>query len=164
LSTRTETGAIVKAHRSRTRRITPDRRVKRTPFHFPERRSGFDRRLVAESGFRGVWDDGLRKYRDNRTGFLLVLATIVVFNYIDYLLTYRVLQVGGTELNPIMARLFEISPVVAAATKLGIVGAVVVVLLMLSRYRRTLEASLVLLVTFTALMFYHAILAVRIVG
>ena len=63
-----------------------------------------------------------------------------------------------------MARLFEISPVVAAATKLGIVGAVVVVLLMLSRYRRTLEASLVLLVTFTALMFYHAILAVRIVG
>lgn len=142
----------------------PDRRVQRTPFHFPERRTGFDRRLAEVPGWGGMWDEGLRKYRDNRTGFLLVLATIIVFNYVDYLLTIRVLRVGGTELNPIMARLFEISPVVAATAKLGTVGAAALVLLTLRRYRRTLEASLVLLFAFTALMFYHAFLAVQIIG
>jgi hypothetical protein len=35
------------------------------------------------------------------------------------------------------------------------------VLMLLRRYRRTLEASLILLLTFTALMFYHAALAMQ---
>ncbi len=103
----------------------------------------------------------MRKYRDNQQTFLLVLATIIVFNYVDYLLTYRVLRAGGAELNPVMARLFEISPVVAAVAKMGTVGAAVLVLMLLRRYRRTLEASLILLVAFTALMFYHAAIAIQ---
>lgn len=103
----------------------------------------------------------MRKYRDNRLSFLLVLATIIVFNYVDYLLTVRVLRAGGAELNPLMARLFEISPVVAATAKMGVVGAAALILMLLSRYRRTLEASLILLLAFTALMFYHAALAIR---
>jgi hypothetical protein len=143
------------------RRRGTDRRVKRSRFHFPERRTGFDRRLVERPGWKGMWDASIHKYRDNRTTFLLVLATIVVFNYVDYLLTVRVLQAGGAELNPIMARLFEISPVVAALAKLGTVGAAVMVLMLLRRYRRTLEASLILLLAFTALMFYHAALAMQ---
>jgi len=141
-----------------------DRRLRRSPFHFPERRSGFDRRLSHAASWRRAYDCTLRNYRDNKTTFLLVLATIVVFNYVDYLLTVRVLQAGGAELNPIMARLFEISPVVAATAKIGAVGAAVLVLLALRRYRRTLETSLVLLITFTALMFYHARVAVQIAG
>jgi hypothetical protein len=60
-----------------------------------------------------------------------------------------------------MAWAFEIGPTFAAVAKLGTVGVAVVILLMLRRYRRTLEASLVLLVIYTALMFYHAALAVR---
>jgi hypothetical protein len=143
------------------RRRGTDRRVKRSRFHFPERRTGFDRRLVERPGWKGMWDASIHKYRDNRTTFLLVLATIVVFNYVDYLLTVRVLRAGGAELNPLMARLFEISPVVAALAKLGTVGAAVMVLMLLRRYRRTLEASLILLLTFTALMFYHAALAMQ---
>jgi hypothetical protein len=149
----------VSHHRWRRRGI--DRRVKRSLLHFPERRSGFDRRLVQQQGWRGMWDASMHKYRDNRTTFLLVLATIVVFNYVDYLLTVRILRAGGTELNPIMARLFEISPVVAATAKMGAVGGAVLVLMLLRRYRRTLEASLILLLGFTALMFYHAALAIR---
>ncbi|MEA2002991.1 MAG: DUF5658 family protein [Actinomycetota bacterium] len=141
-----------------------DRRVRRIPLHFPERRTGFDRRLPDKGGWRSYYDNALRCYRDNKTTFLLVLATIIVFNYVDYLLTIRVLRAGGMELNPIMARLFEISPVVAASAKLGAVGAAALVLLALRRYRRTLEASLVLLVTFTVLMFYHASLAVQLAG
>ena len=108
-----------------------------------------------------MWDASMHRYRDNRTTFLLVLATIIVFNYVDYLLTVRVLRAGGAELNPIMAQLFEISPVAAAVAKMGTVGAAVLVLMLLRRYRRTLEASLILLLTFTALMFYHAALAIQ---
>ena len=148
-------------HLHRWRRRGSDRRVRRTPFYFPERRSGFDRRLVERPGWGGMWDASMRKYRDNRPSFLLVLSTIIVFNYVDYLLTVRVLRAGGAELNPLMARLFEISPVVAAVAKLGTVGAAVLVLMLLRRYRRTLEASLVLLVAFTALMFYHAAIAMQ---
>jgi hypothetical protein len=138
-----------------------DRRVRRTPFHFPERRTGFDRRHPGAEGWRGYYDATLRSYRTNETRFLLVLATIVVFNYVDYLLTVRVLRAGGAELNPVMVWAFEIGPTFAAVAKLGTVGVAVVILLMLRRYRRTLEASLVLLVIYTALMFYHAALAVR---
>lgn len=138
----------------------PDRRIERTSLYFPERREGFERRI--KDGWRGSYAVGLQTYRDNPMTFLLVLATVVVFNYIDYQLTIGVLQAGGVELNPLMARLFDVSPVVAAAAKIGAVGAVAVVLLSLRRYRRTLEASLVLLVTYTALMFYHAGLAIRI--
>ena len=143
------------------RRRGIERRVQQSRLRFPERRSGFDRRLVERPGLRGMWDASMYKYRDTRTTFLLVLATIIVFNYLDYLLTVRVLRAGGAELNPIMARLFEISPVVAAVAKMGTVGAAVLVLMLLRRYRRTLEASLILLLAFTALMFYHAAIAIQ---
>ena len=148
-------------HRHRWRRRGDDRRVRRSPLHFPERRSGFDRRLLDRPGWGGMWDASMRKYRDNRPSFLLVLSTIIVFNYVDYLLTIRVLRAGGSELNPVMARLFEISPVMAAVAKMGTVGAAVLVLMLLRRYRRTLEASLILLLAFTALMFYHAAIAIQ---
>lgn len=141
-----------------------DRRTRHSRLRFPERRSGFDRRRHSGSSWRETYDAALRGYRDNRTSFLLVLATIVVFNYVDYMLTVQVLRAGGTELNPIMARLFEISPVAAATVKMGSVGAAALVLLLLQRYRRTLEASLALLVGFAALMFYHGFVAIRMLG
>jgi hypothetical protein len=141
-----------------------DRRVSGYTHWFPERRSGFDRREERGSTWRETYDAGLRSYRDSPTMFLLVVATIVVFNYIDYMLTVRVLRAGGVELNPLVARLFEISPSVAAVAKFGSVGVVALVLLVLRRYRRTLEASLVLLVGFTALMFYHAAVALQLPG
>jgi hypothetical protein len=136
-----------------------DRRLQRTPLYFPERRSGFDRRTPG--GLRGRYNAALLSYRENESAFLLVLATIVVFNYMDYHLTLRVLEAGGSELNPIMARLFGIGPEAAAAAKLGSVGAVSLILLALRRYRRTLEASLFLLVAYSVLMFYHVALALR---
>ena len=137
-----------------------DRRIRHAPLYFPERRAGFERR--DRDGWRGAYQEGLRTYRDNPTTFLLVLATIVVFNYIDYQLTVRVLAAGGVELNPVMARLFALSPIAAATAKLGAVGVSVLILLSLRRYRRTLEASLLLLAAYTALMFYHAALAIQI--
>ena len=141
-----------------------DRRASRSALWFPERRSGFERRAQQGSTWRERYREGIRDYRDRPNTFLLVVATIVVFNFIDYMLTVRVLRAGGVELNPIMAHLFEISPTLAAVAKLGSVGLVAIVLLMLRRYRRTLEASLLLLVGFTVLMFYHAAVAISMLG
>ena len=138
-----------------------DRRTHTRRFYFPERRSGFDRRVPDSGRWRSAYDFSLRDYRNRQSTHLLVLATIVVFNFIDFFLTLRVLQAGGMELNPVMARLFESSPTLAAAAKLGVGGAAALFLLGLRRYRRSLEASLVLLLGFTVLMFYHAYLALN---
>ena len=136
-----------------------ERRAQRTPFYFPERRSGFDRRTP--HGIRGRYHANLLSYRDNQLAFMLVLASLVVFNYMDYHLTLRVLAAGGSELNPVMSHLFGIGPEAAAAAKLGSVGAVALALLALRRYRRTLEASLLALMGYSGLMFYHVVLALR---
>ena len=137
-----------------------DRRRHRTLLRYPERRSGFDRRR--RSGWRGRYEAGLRELADRPQTLLLVLATIVVFNFMDYWLTLRVLEAGGSELNPIMDRLFSIGPESAALVKLGLAGLVVLGLLALRRYRRTLEVAIVVLLSYSALMFYHVLVAIRI--
>jgi len=131
----------------------------RRTVRFPERRSGFDRRERDHSRLQNAYNRALREYGAKPHRFLLVLATITVFNFLDFVLTIRALHAGSTELNPVMARLFSISPTVAALAKLGAGGLAVVVLLALRRYKRTLEASLLLLLAFSALMFYHVLVA-----
>jgi hypothetical protein len=137
-----------------------DRRTQRTPLYYPERRSGFDRRTPR--GWRGRYLTDLRGYAARPRTVVLVLATIVVFNFLDFFLTMRVLQLGGVELNPIMDHLFDIGPRSAAIAKLGSAGIVALVLLAMRRYRRTLEVSLALLVAYSALMFYHVVVAISI--
>ncbi len=95
---------------------------------------------------------------------LLVLSTIIVFNLMDLLLTVRVLEAGGYEVNPIMSRLFDMGHVPAALVKLGIVGLASLLLWALRRYRRALEMALMLLVAFSLLMFYHVSLAMTYVA
>lgn len=136
-----------------------DRRLQPTRWHFPERRSGFDRRR--QPGWRGRYLTDLRGYANSKLAFPLVLATIIVFNLVDYLMTLRVLGEGGLELNPVMQHLFSTSMEVAALVKLLSAGAVTLVLLSLRRYRRTLEVSLVVLLGYSVLMFYHVYLALQ---
>ncbi len=136
-----------------------DRRVQRTPLHYPERRSGFDRRTVP--GWRGRYLGDLRDFANRPRTVVLVLATIIVFNFMDFYLTVRILNAGGVEVNPIMERLFAVGSQTAAVVKLGIVGAAALVLLALRRYRRTLELSLALLVSFSMLMLYHVVLVIQ---
>ncbi len=143
------------------RRSGADRRRRRVSLRFPERRSGFDQRRPLRRSLSARYGRGILEYREKRFAFLLVLASIVVFNYIDLLLTMRALELGATEANPIMAWLFESSPAAAATVKMGISGVVVVVLLALGRYRRVLEASLVIMYAYAALMIYHVIIAIR---
>jgi len=145
------------------RRAGKDRRVTRS-LHYPERRAGFVRRDGDMSRLRRAYEISLRQYRENSTRFLLVLATIVVFNFVDLMMTLRVLRLGGVELNPVMRALFGTSLLVASLVKLGVVGALVLILMMLRRYRRTLEVSLVLLIGFSLLIGYYALLITRLVA
>jgi hypothetical protein len=93
-----------------------------------------------------------------------VLATIVVFNFIDLMLTVRALDRGAEEANPVMRNLFWAHPLTAALVKLGVVAVVVLMLQRLRRYRSALSVSLFLLVGFTMLMFYHAGFALGWIG
>ena len=102
----------------------------------------------------------LRTYQKQAFQFWVVLATIVVFNFLDLVLTIWVLDQGAHEANPLMRYLFWSDPATAALVKLGVVAVVVVILQQMRMYGRALEFSLVLLVGFTVLMFHHAAFAV----
>jgi hypothetical protein len=129
-----------------------------------ERRTGFDRRDGNRSGLGPAYRRMLQRYGRDSLTFWTVLATIVVFNFLDLILTVRAINRGAEEANPVMRVLFWTEPVIAAVVKIGIVAAVVLMLQRLRRYRQALTASLVLLVGFTALMFYHAGFALKLIG
>ena len=158
-----------KRERDETDRATVDRRSgadrrNRHRLRFPERRSGFDRRDRNGQGFQAAYNRSLRRIRRNSLTFWTMLATIVVFNFLDLMLTFRALDRGAEEANPIMRTLFWTDPLAAALVKLGVVAAVVLFLQRLRRYRDALSLLFLLLVGFTALMFYHAAFALRWVG
>lgn len=137
------------------RRAGAERRVRRVSLHYPERRSGFDRREC------GAWQRLLLAYRDRPGAVLLVLSLVVLLGLADLLLTLRALGQGATELNPVMARLFAAGPVSAVSIKMGITLAVAGGIWLLRRYRRALEASLLLLAGFLVLAGYHVVGAIR---
>jgi hypothetical protein len=85
----------------------------------------------------------------------LALAAVIALNLADFLLTVRALDRGATEVNPVMAALFDVDPAVAGAVKLLLGVGVVIVVWQMRRYRRILEVSVVALVGFSALVGYQ---------
>ena len=136
------------------RRSGEDRRARRVSMWLPERRTGFDRR-GSHLGFRAWYERVLAAYRSNTNALLLVLIVIVALNVADLLFTVRALRLGATEVNPIMAWFLERDPVLAALYKLSIGGGVTLLLFAMRRYRRVLEASLLIVAVFAALFVYH---------
>ena len=141
------------------RRDGGDRRMR-----LRERRSGFDRRHNGRTGLYALYDRTLLDYGKNALAFWTVLATIVVFNFLDLILTVRPIALGAGEANPVMRTLLWSNPIIAGVVKLGVVAAVVLALQRMRRFRDALAMSLGLLVGFTALMFYHAAFALELVG
>lgn len=133
------------------RRTGSDRRVRRVSLHYPERRSGFDRREP------GVRQRVLLQYRSRPALVGLVLAVVVALSLVDLLLTLRALDLGATEVNPVMSRLIAAGPMTAGLIKMGITLAVAGGIWLTRRYRRALEASLVLLAGFVVLTIYHLV-------
>jgi hypothetical protein len=125
---------------------TADRRRSHVRFRYPERRTGFDRRTPA--GVIG-W------YRDHPSIIAVVLVGVVLLNLADYLLTVRALNRGASEINPVMAALFEVSPAAAGSVKLLLGFGVVLVMWQMRRYRRILAVSLVALGGFSAVLAYQ---------
>jgi len=86
----------------------------------------------------------------------MVLVGVLLLNLADLLLTLSAIELGAVELNPIMAALIGMGPLLASLFKTTIVFGVVAVMWAMRRYRLVLEASLVLLGGFTALTVYTA--------
>jgi len=128
-----------------------DRRVRRVPLHYPDRRTGFDRRMAGVSRYQRLLDI----YR-SRDGLVAVcLAAIVVLNLTDLALTRVLIGLGASEVNPIMAGLLAAGAVPAVAVKVAVTIAVVGGVWVMRRYRRMLEFSLVLLGALALLAVYQ---------
>lgn len=126
-----------------------ERRTRRVSLRYPERRSGFDRRVAGGA---------LAGYRDRPHLIALALATLLALNVADYAFTVVALGRGAREVNPLMAALFEIDPVAAAVVKLAAVMMVITAIWQLRRFRRILQVSLIALAGFGMLVSYQLIL------
>ncbi len=148
----------VRHHHGRVR--GPDRRRSEVAFRVPERRDGFDRRRPPRGSWRRRFDRFLRRYRDDPGLIIEVLGVFLLLNLADLVLTLDALSLGAVEANPFMAGLFDLSPVVASLFKLTVGLLIAGILWKMRRYRRALEASLVLVGVMTLVLLYHGWLLV----
>ncbi len=132
----------------------PDRRVKRFSFRFPDRRLGFVRRRIRGRPARAAYNRMLAGYRYKPQVLALVLGAVAILNIADLVVTLRSVELGAVELNPIMAALIDTDPLLASLFKVTIGLGVVAAMWAMRRYRRVLEASLLLLGGFTVVVGY----------
>jgi len=83
------------------------------------------------------------------------VAAIALLSIADLLLTWRLVGMGATELNPVMASLLDNGFVGAAAVKISITVVVVAGIVAMRRYRRVLEFSIVLAIGLIVLIGYE---------
>ena len=137
----------------------PERRRRRA-FRLVERRSGFDRRRPPRPG---AYAETLLFVRDRPRILFELLLMVNLLSILDLIITVRILREGGVELNPLMAQLLSADTASAAAIKIALVGAGTAAIWLLRRRRPALEATLLLVAVFGALIAYECLLlAVRI--
>lgn len=120
----------------------------RHAFHWPERRTGFDRRSP---------DRPLMTLRDNRTLLVGVILAIGALSCFDLAMTARELTLGVHEANPIMRAAFGNSIWTAAAVKAGSFLLVSLAIWFFRRYRLVLQFALGAVILYAALTVYHLI-------
>jgi hypothetical protein len=133
------------------RRTATDRRSTRVAFRYPERRSGFDRRGLAGSRRLRMMD----AYRRRPALVAWCVTAVVLLGAADFVLTMRLIGMGATEINPVMARFLDGGPAAAAVFKGLVTVAVATGVWALRRYRRVLELSLAVLAVMTAVVLYE---------
>ena len=124
--------------------------------HYPERRSGFDRRGI-ESSRMPAFQTWIRSIADSPARYGLIAAAILLLNAADLLLTFKALDRGAVELNPVMAGLLGAGDLVAAVVKIGVAGLVVLVGWRMRRYRRVVEVSLGIATVLAVVVIYHLV-------
>jgi hypothetical protein len=85
------------------------------------------------------------------------LIAINILNLADFLLTLIALESGGQEANPVLRRLFALSPLWAGIFKLVAVLAASLLIWETRRYRKALIVGLCILVVLTLLFVYHVV-------
>ena len=120
-----------------------------------ERRSGFDRRVSTAGGGASGLTAALLGLRDRPRALWLMLVTVNLLNVADYLFTLNVLALGGGEANPILAPLFSADPVYAGAFKVIVVLAATLWVWRCRRFRRALEAGIIMTAVFAIVFFYQ---------
>ena len=133
-----------------------DRRKRRFSFVLRERRSGFDRR--GREGARRAsiaYEHALLALRDRPRLLFGLLVVVNVLNLADFLLTLKVLGEGGGEANPILKSLFAMDPLYAGIFKLVAVLLTSWLAWRCRRFRSGLEAAVIMLAVFTAVICYH---------
>jgi len=133
------------------RRTETDRRARSASFHYPERRTGFDRRVLPASARARL----LGSYRRSPVLIAWCAVGILALSTADLLLTWRLIGLGAEEVNPVMARLFGGGLASAAVFKGAVTLAVSAGIWSLRRYRRVLEFSLVALALMAVLVVYE---------
>ena len=152
------TKSATNAGRHLDRRLRQDRRARKTSIHFPERRSGFDRRTNPSAGrFRVAYVGWIRQLSASRGKTALLMASIVALNVADMAFTFRALDRGLQEVNPVMAGLLEDGHGVAAFVKIGISVVFAAAGWSFRRYRRVIEAALIVVGLMTLVVLYHVL-------
>ena len=143
--------------RATCRPAQPERR-RRTRAFAAERRSGFDRRRnVCRSPVASALEAPLIRLRDDPALLAELLVLVNLLSIIDLLVTLTVLRMGAVEINPIMARLLEYGPGVAAFGKIGVVLLATLGLWLLRRHRAALSTALVLVAVYGSLVTFELV-------
>ncbi|MBI5440399.1 MAG: hypothetical protein HY900_04210 [Deltaproteobacteria bacterium] len=123
-------------------------------YRFLERRSGFDRRALAEPRTRSLASLLAHLHRTPRS-FLFLLLAVNLLNAADYACTLVALKAGVQEANPFMAALFAQGPAVAGFTKVALVGLVTGLLWTVRRFRNAILAALFMAAGLLGVFAYH---------
>jgi hypothetical protein len=141
--------------RAPCRPARPERRRSRRPIA-AERRTGFDRRRnTCRSPVASALEAPLVRLRDDPSRLAELLVLVNLLSVVDLLVTLTVLRRGAVEVNPVMARLFEYGPGVAAFAKIGVVLLATLGLWLLRRHRAALATALVLVAVYGTLVTFE---------
>jgi hypothetical protein len=150
------TDSVVGPGEDLDRRRQPDRRSGKSRVHLPERRSGFERRTEASTGrFRVAYTNWIRRISGSPTRAAVLMMSIVVLAIADMVFTFRALDRGLQEVNPVMAGLLDAGHGVAAFVKVGVSAALAALGWWLRRFRRVIEVALLVVTLMSAVVIYH---------
>jgi len=128
-------------------RRSHERRTGGVYLHWPERRSGFDRRTEC-------WVTALR---DSSAALVALLAFLNLLNVLDWRFTTIGLERGALEANPVMAAFFGMDSVTAGLFKVAVMLTISLIIWRTRRYRRILEFTVLVTVGYVGVILYHIV-------
>ena len=128
-------------------RRSQERRSSGASLHWPERRSGFDRRA-------SCWVTALR---DSSAAVVALLALLNLLNVLDWRFTMLGLERGAIEANPFMDAFFGIDSFSAGLFKVAVMLTISLIVWRTRRYRRILEFTVLATVAYAGVILYHIV-------